>query len=195
MKQLQRFSMPSWLRARIMVTVTIEEKAVWNTCLKQQNCWSKSKIVQHVSACFITSEMIQRTIQINNTIYKMEHTHTHKKKSAYILIRLCQSHRAKQSWNRGFHVEDDRLRMVTSFCGSILADCFVLTPHNNQLRHCQRNTHSSHVSWPTSSSPPFLIPSFDSPLLVFLVLIPWNLISDTPGLLPGSLCVRKQEVF
>lgn len=46
----------------------------------------------------------------------------------------------------------DGLHMVTSFCGSILADCFVLTPHNNQLRHCQRNTHSSHFSWHASSS-------------------------------------------
>lgn len=33
--------------------------------------------------------------------------------------------------------------IAKNFCGSILADCFVLTPHNNQLRHCQRNTHSS----------------------------------------------------
>ncbi|CAB1429934.1 unnamed protein product [Pleuronectes platessa] len=35
--------------------------------------------------------------------------------------------------------------IAMSFCGSILADCFVLTPHNNQLRHCQRNTHSTRV--------------------------------------------------
>lgn len=33
--------------------------------------------------------------------------------------------------------------IAKNFCGSILADCFVLTPHNNQLRHCQRNTHRS----------------------------------------------------
>lgn len=38
-----------------------------------------------------------------------------------------------------------RLHIAKNFCGSILADCFVLTPHNNQLRHCQRNTHSSRV--------------------------------------------------
>lgn len=35
--------------------------------------------------------------------------------------------------------------IAKNFCGSILADCFVLTPHNNQLRHCQRNTHSSRI--------------------------------------------------
>lgn len=35
------------------------------------------------------------------------------------------------------------LLIAKNFCGSILADCFVLTPHNNQLRHCQRNTHRS----------------------------------------------------
>lgn len=35
--------------------------------------------------------------------------------------------------------------IAKNFCGSILADCFVLTPHNNQLRHCQRNTHSSRL--------------------------------------------------
>lgn len=35
--------------------------------------------------------------------------------------------------------------IAKNFCGSILADCFVLTPHNNQLRHCQRNTHRSRI--------------------------------------------------
>lgn len=42
------------------------------------------------------------------------------------------------------------LLIAKNFCGSILADCFVLTPHNNQLRHCQRNTHSSRVQPPVS---------------------------------------------
>lgn len=40
------------------------------------------------------------------------------------------------------------LLIAKNFCGSILADCFVLTPHNNQLRHCQRNTHRSRVQPP-----------------------------------------------
>lgn len=40
--------------------------------------------------------------------------------------------------------------IAKNFCGSILADCFVLTPHNNQLRHCQRNTHSSRIQPPVS---------------------------------------------
>lgn len=44
---------------------------------------------------------------------------------------------------------------VKSFCGSILADCFVHTPHNNQLRHCQRNTHSSRRTPCLSSSSVF----------------------------------------
>lgn len=42
------------------------------------------------------------------------------------------------------------LLIAKNFCGSILADCFILTPHNNQLRHCQRNTHSSRVQPPDS---------------------------------------------
>lgn len=41
--------------------------------------------------------------------------------------------------------------IAKNFCGSILADCFVLTPHNNQLRHCQRNTHSSRIPPPPVS--------------------------------------------
>lgn len=44
--------------------------------------------------------------------------------------------------------------IAKNFCGSILADCFVLTPHNNQLRHCQRNTHRSRR--PSSPSLHFL---------------------------------------
>ena len=47
--------------------------------------------------------------------------------------------------------------IAKNFCGSILADCFVLTPHNNQLRHCQRNTHSSHVQ--SRVPPPSRIPA------------------------------------
>lgn len=41
------------------------------------------------------------------------------------------------------------LFIAKNFCGSILADCFVLTPHNNQLRHCQRNTHRRHRPSPS----------------------------------------------
>lgn len=47
--------------------------------------------------------------------------------------------------------------IAKNFCGSILADCFVLTPHNNQLRHCQRNTHRSRVQKPVP--PPALPPA------------------------------------
>lgn len=49
--------------------------------------------------------------------------------------------------------------IAKNFCGSILADCFVLTPHNNQLRHCQRNTHRSRR--PSSLSLHFLLPAED----------------------------------
>lgn len=53
---------------------------------------------------------------------------------------------------------DPRASIAKNFCGSILADCFVLTPHNNQLRHCQRNTHSSRVQPPVP--PPAPQPAF-----------------------------------
>lgn len=65
--------------------------------------------------------------------------------------------------------------IAKNFCGSILADCFVLTPHNNQLRHCQRNTHRSRfqssVAAPFTSSVPTVggswrvLPPWTPPLL------------------------------
>lgn len=48
--------------------------------------------------------------------------------------------------------------IAESFCGSILADCFVLTPHNNQLRHCQRNTHSTACLLPSLRDPAWSVP-------------------------------------
>lgn len=71
--------------------------------------------------------------------------------------------------------------IAKNFCGSILADCFVLTPHNNQLRHCQRNTHRSRfqssVAAPFTSSVPTVGSSWR-------VLPPW-----TPPLLTSGSVV------
>lgn len=90
-----------------------------------------------------------------------------------ILRNISLTHNVKMSRNGGWWnalvfsrvsvLKIDRLCMVMSFCGSILADCFVLTPHNNQLRHCQRNTHSSHFSWRS-----ILLLLFPSTLLLLL---------------------------